>query len=166
MDDFDEFYRRYVRLVYALALARGIGGPEAEDLTQETLLRAWRSFGLLSGMAPPAQRAWLVRTLRNLAIDTWRRRRPEHSLDGVEPEPAGPADQTALRVDVGRALGVLGRRDREIVVLRYFEGMSSREIGEAMGIPEGTVRARLAAGRRVLAEQLGHWNAAEDCDDG
>ncbi len=73
MDDFEVFYRRNLRLVYAMALARGVPQTEAEDVTQETFLRAWRHFGLLSEMQPLAQRAWLVQAMRNLATDFWRR---------------------------------------------------------------------------------------------
>src|SRR5215470_7636204 len=101
MNEFDAFYRCNLRLVYAMALARGLPPCAAEDLTQETFLRAWRHFGLLSGLEPLAQRAWLLRTLRNLASDAWRRRRPVvgelHEDEGPSEE---PAERAALRLDV------------------------------------------------------------------
>src|SRR5207249_6145325 len=75
MSGFDVFYGDNVRLVYAMALARGVGPTCAEDLAQETFLRAWRHFELLCGMEPIARRAWLVRVLRNLAADDYRRRK-------------------------------------------------------------------------------------------
>src|SRR5262245_56155672 len=115
MDDLEAFYRRNVRLVYAMALAQDPNPTQAADLTQETFLRAWRHFERLSDMDPPAQRAWLIRTLRHLAIDQWRRERafPQagearfgreaDSAGGRSPglEPAEPSlapdDRAALR---------------------------------------------------------------------
>jgi len=153
MSDFEAFYRANVRLIYALARARN--AAEAEDLTQETFLRAWQHFGRLSRAEPPAQRAWLVRTLRNLATDVWRRQR----ADAVwrEPLPEPESDRADLRADLQHALKTLDGHDREIVTMRYLEEMNSREIGEALGLPEGTVRRRLAECRGVLAQHLSQW---------
>ncbi|HZT40746.1 MAG TPA: RNA polymerase sigma factor [Chthonomonadaceae bacterium] len=158
MNAFDDFYRGHIRLVYAMALARGAGPSLAEDLAQETFLRAWRHFGLLAGMDPPAQRAWLIRVVRNLAHDAWRR---EPMTVDTEGEPDRPAlesgERAALRLDVARALACLEEPDRELVVLRYFLELNSREIGEILGMPEGTVRRRLVDCRRQLRERLLPW---------
>jgi RNA polymerase sigma-70 factor (ECF subfamily) len=158
MDDLEAFYRGNVRLVYAMALAQDPDPTQAEDLTQETFLRAWRHFERLSGMDPPAQRAWLVRTLRHLAIDAWRRARafPQEALEPSGPS-MPPADRVALRLDVTRALGALEETDRQIVLLRYVMEMNSREIGEVLGMPEGTVRHRLMRCRSHLVERLAPW---------
>ena len=158
MNAFDAFYQGHIRLVYAMALARGINPSLAEDLAQETFLRAWRHFGLLAGMEPPAQRAWLIRVIRNLAYDAWRR---EPMTASAEDAPDGSAlasgERAALRLDVARALACLEEPDREIVVLRYFLELNSREIGEVLAMPEGTVRRRLVACRRQLRERLLPW---------
>jgi len=158
MSDFESFYRDHVQLVYALALSRSGDAWQAEDLTQETFLRAWQHFGALVEADPTARRAWLARTLRNLVIDTWRHR----SLVSLEPlgdaEPAPAPDERAeLRIDLTHALAGLDDTSREIVMLRYLEDLNSREIGEIMGLPEGTVRRRLAESRRVLADRLPQW---------
>jgi RNA polymerase sigma-70 factor (ECF subfamily) len=157
MDEFEAFYRRHMRLVYAVALARGGSAVEAEDLTQETFLRAWRNGGVLASLERGAQRAWLVRTARNLSVDVWRRRQLEEAAP--PPKGASPEEEarSGLRVDVERALAALGEGDRELVVLRYVEEMNSREIGEALGVPEGTVRRRLAGCREVLARELAQY---------
>src|ERR1051326_2526497 len=77
-DTFQQFHHQYVRLVYALAISRTGGDRwQAEDLAQETFVRAWQHFDRLEGIPPAAQKAWLARTLRNLAIDSWRRRSRE-----------------------------------------------------------------------------------------
>jgi RNA polymerase sigma-70 factor, ECF subfamily len=158
MNDFEAFYRGHARLVYTMALAQDPDPTRAEDLTQETFLRAWRHFERLTGLDPPAQRAWLVRTLRHLAIDLWRHDRsfPQEALEPPA-APLPPADRAALRLDVVRALGTLEETDRQIVLLRYVLEMNSREIGELLGMPEGTVRHRLMRCRHHLAEQLAQW---------
>jgi RNA polymerase sigma-70 factor (ECF subfamily) len=158
MSEFETFYREHVQLVYGIARSRSGEAGQAEDLTQDTFLRAWQHFDLLAGAEPAAQRAWLVRTLRNLSIDVWRRR----SLAPMEPLEAGEAaasqdDQAELRIDLAKALAALDEEDREMVMLRYLEDLNSREIGELLGLPEGTVRRRLSECRRILAEHLAGW---------
>src|SRR5690348_13062885 len=130
MNEFDAFYRRNLRLVFAMARVWQREPCLAEDLTQETFLRAWRHFGLLATMEAPAQRAWLLQVLRNLVSDAWRRSRsaPPEMYEPSE-LPEEPAERTALRLDVAQALSKLEAIDREIVVLRYFMQMNSREIG-------------------------------------
>jgi RNA polymerase sigma-70 factor (ECF subfamily) len=180
MNDLEAFYRGNARLVYALALGQTGNPADAEDLTQETFLRAWRHFRVLASLAPAAQRAWLIRTMRHLAIDTWRRTRQcsvlgarcsvedmeeaDAELHGVFPSEhrAPSTEHLALRADVAQALATLTPEDREIVTLRYFMEMNSREIGETLQMPEGTVRHRLMQCRQVLAERLAAWRPGGD----
>jgi RNA polymerase sigma-70 factor (ECF subfamily) len=157
MGEFERFYRSHVRLVQALALSRTGEAGAAEDVTQETFLRAWRNFGEVGPLPPPAQRAWLLRTARNLAIDRWRRQQREsQAIPDPQPE-AWPAE---LQMDVAAALAELAEGDRELVMMRYVEEMNSREIGEVLGVPEGTVRRRLSRCREVLAARLSQWDPA------
>src|SRR5215472_1655287 len=105
MDTFDAFYQTHLRFVYAMALARGAPPCEAEDLTQETFLRAWSHFRQVGACELPAQRAWLRRVLHNLANDAWQRNRlwsQERDEQAVAPKES-PED-LALRLDVARAL--------------------------------------------------------------
>ena len=159
MDDFEAFYRANVRLVYALMVPRATDIGHAEDLTQDTFLSAWRHFGELSGLEARARRAWLVRTARNLSIDAWRRRKVEADAQADLAPKAGNGGLQDLRLDVASALEGLEDGDRELVVMRYLEEMNSREIGEALGMPEGTVRRRLARCRKRLAQDLSQYAA-------
>jgi RNA polymerase sigma-70 factor (ECF subfamily) len=157
MGEFEAFYRSNVRMVYALMLARTTNVAAAEDLTQETFLRAWRRFHELSGFESGAQRAWLARTARNLLVDEWRResvRAREREESVAHPPEQATSD---LRMDLAQALASLEDGDREMVIMRYLEEMNSREIGEGLGMPEGTVRRRLARCRSLLAEKLRQW---------
>ncbi len=153
MEDFERFYREHVRLVLAIAAGRVAQAAAAEDLMQETFLRAWQHYSHVSLLPAPAQRAWLVRTVRNLATDAWRRQ----MLAEQTPADPAPEAQTELRLDVAQALAELAPEDRDLVVMRYVEEMNSREIGEALGVPEGTVRRRLAECRERLAPRLSQW---------
>jgi len=156
MSDFESFYRGNVQLVYAMALARLRDQWQAEDIVQETFVRAWQHFEAISAAEPPAQRAWLLRTMRNLATDAWRRQAafPVHALPVQHPDGGVGAD---LRMDTMNALMQLEETDREIVIMRYLQDMTSREIGEALGVPEGSVRRKLSECRQVLASSLGQW---------
>ncbi len=151
---FDAFYQQHLPLVFATALARCQNRTQAEDLAQETLLRAWRHFDTLRERDVNAQRAWLLRTLRHRAIEAWRQQRPECPTKADLAEDLTPS---ALRLDVIAALGQLELADREIVVLRYFLDLSSREIADVVGLPDGTVRRRLAQCRTRLAACLADW---------
>ena len=157
MADFEAFYRSNVRMVYALMLARTTNAAAAEDLTQETFLRAWRRFHDLARRETAGQRAWLVRTARNLLVDEWRRETVRARGHGESAGRSADPGARDLRLDLSRALAALDDGDREMVIMRYLEEMNSREIGEAVGMPEGTVRRRLAKCRRLLAQRLQQW---------
>lgn len=69
-----------------------------------------------------------------------------------------PAEQNELNAEVDEALGKLKEVEREVIVLRYFCGLNSREAGEVLQMPEATVRSHLAKARRQLAKELADWN--------
>ena len=128
MEHFERFYRDNVRWVLAVAAGRAAGAVQAEDLTQETFLRAWQHYPVVSQLPLPAQRAWLVQTVRHLATDDWRRQVRNGGRPAVGDSPAEPVE---LRLDVDAALAELSPEDRDLVAMRYVEGMNSREIGHS-----------------------------------
>ena len=162
-----------VTLVHAAALYRTayyLAGSvvEAEDLTQETYLRAYRGF---TGFRGGDVRAWLFTILRHVFLDECRRRKrmPEiGSADDVaftvassDPGVWTPsAESEALRClpseAVDRAFAALPPDWRLVVLLADIEELSYREIADVMGIPLGTVMSRLHRARRRLQEQLGN----------
>ncbi|MDX1931453.1 MAG: sigma-70 family RNA polymerase sigma factor [Capsulimonadales bacterium] len=164
-DPFVCFYRSHVRLVFATALSQGLDSQLAEDAVQETFLRAWRHFERLHRIPAVEQRAWLLVAARNVAR-TLRKRSGltgGHSeVEEVEEGGAdGPEGRTALRIDVAKAMESLSETDQAIVLLRYFSECSSGEIGEMLGMPEGTVRRRLSESRQRLAARLASWSSDE-----
>ena len=153
-ESFDRFYQRHLGLVRAMALARTGHTAQADDLTQETMLSAWRSFATLKDRDDSGQRAWLLTVLRHRAIESWRRAKPLELLSATE---AGCEDNPALRLDIARALATLSDSDRELIVLRYFEQCDATEIGAILSLPPGTVRRRLGEARVRLETALEAW---------
>jgi RNA polymerase sigma-70 factor, ECF subfamily len=150
----------YPRLVAAVALVAG-SRDAAEDAVQEALVRAWER-------PPGAKRidslaAWVTRVALNLSKSRLRRLRAEaRARDRIRGTGATAADPPESRSDVERALFKLPRRQREVTVLRYYLGMDVREIAEALGVSEGTVKTQLFRARRALAGMLGDDEEVED----
>lgn len=149
---FGALYARHAGALYALALRLVDDASLAEDLVQDTFLKALQTLGGYRGEAP--LRAWLKRVTTHLAIDRLRARRPAVDLDAVSmasPEP-GPESQ-------GAALGLLARIPvpaRTVVWLHTMEGWSHAEIGARFGMSESwsksLVSRALARLRGVLEE--------------
>nr|WP_313900034.1 sigma-70 family RNA polymerase sigma factor [Dactylosporangium roseum] len=148
-------------LAHALRLTGG-DRQRAEDLVQETLLRAWQHPGALDP-ARGSIRAWLFTTARNLAIDAWRRRsvRVGEVLTDHLPETPAADDETERAVEswvVSEALARLSQSHREVLVECFYRGRSVAEAAERLGVPPGTVKSRTFYALRSLKlvlEELG-----------
>lgn len=144
---------------YALRLTGG-DRSRAEDLVQDTLLRAWRHPAALDP-ARGSVRAWLFTTARNLAIDAWRR--PAGRLELVTDEvPEVPgvdeADRLLQSWLVAEALRRLSIDHRTVLVECFYGGRSVAEAAERLGVPPGTVKSRTHYALRALKlalEELG-----------
>lgn len=138
---------------YAQRLCHG-DRHRAEDLVQETLLRAWRHPAAMDPTRGSV-RAWLFTTARNLAIDAWRRRSvrvAEVSTDQV-PEPTPDIDEADRAVEawtVSEALNQLSTAHREVLRECFYHGRSVAEAATRLGIPAGTVKSRLHYALRAL----------------
>jgi RNA polymerase sigma-70 factor (ECF subfamily) len=158
-----ELYDRYGGMIYRLALRIVRDTGIAEDVVQETFLRAWNraeAFDSERGAAGP----WLLAIARNRALDYLRAqsRRGANTLELNEAEhPARFVDfpAEALNFDlarqVKRALEHLSDSQRQAIELAYFEGMSQTEIAERMGQPLGTVKTWMRRAMLRLRECMG-----------
>jgi RNA polymerase sigma-70 factor (ECF subfamily) len=164
--------------LYAAALRMTRSPADAEDLVQETYLRAYRGFGGFE--AGTNLKAWLYRILTNTYINTYRarKRRPEETdvdevedlylyrrLGGLEAADAGRSAEDELfdwftDDEVKHALEALPEQFRLAVLLADVEGFSYKEIAEILDIPIGTVMSRLHRGRKSLQKQLFEFAAA------
>ena len=110
----------------------------ADDLLQEALVRTYLAWGRVR---PGEELAYVRRSMSNLAIDRWRRRRPE-VLGGV-PERPGRHEHAAIedRDEIVDALAVLSARERTVVVLRFYADLSERQVADELGVSVGTVKS-------------------------
>ncbi|MCW2782646.1 MAG: rpoE [Marmoricola sp.] len=137
---------------YCLHLTRG-ASQHAEDVAQETLLRAWKNPKVLD-RSPDLVRAWLFRVAHNIVVDDWRRAstRSEIStepgtIDGVTEDGTDELLQSWLVAD---ALRSLSPDHQQALVECYYRGHTVASAARRLGIPEGTVKSRLHYGIRAL----------------
>ena len=149
---------------YALRLTGG-DRAAAEDVVQETLLRAWAHPRVLDPEAGSA-RAWLYTVARHIVIDDWRTRRSRTEMvtDDI-PEPRLPVDDTADAVVrswlVTEALGRLSAQHRAVIIECYYRGRSVEEAAQVLGVPPGTVKSRTHYAMRSLRLALQEMGVTE-----
>lgn len=160
-------YRRIYSLVYRMVQSE----QDAADLTQETFVRVYRALPKLR--AEGAQSAWVRRIATNLCLDWLRRRNNSPSVSSLDArqseesdnlqswEIADPSAEPDLLFSskerasaLYRAIEKLPADYRTVVILHYMEDMRVEEIGEALGVPAGTIKSRLSRARRELKRKL------------
>ena len=146
----------HLRALYGTAYRMTRNAHDAEDLVQETFLRAYRGFDRFQ---PGTNiRAWLFTILHRVRADAFRRAgRSPRTVEMIAEGPAVPAPQEALASgaeDIERALAALPEVFRVAVVLRDVEELSYDEIAAALAIPVGTVMSRIHRGRGLLRTAL------------
>ncbi len=170
--EFEALVRPHVDALYRTALRMTGKAASAEDLVQEALVRAWRSFG---GFQRGSNfKAWVFTILTNACINEYRRAaRGPRAVDFAQVEPAAREgdsylsveDVEALKARLGdearRALDKVPDEFRLVFVLATFEDLSYQEIAEALGIPIGTVMSRLFRARALLRDELADFARRE-----
>ena len=155
---FEQLYKRYARPVFGLALRRLGDRGRAEDAVQETFASIWRSAGSYKPERGPGA-PWLYAVARNAIVDRARLRAdlPAEIPDEAahEPGPGDQAEQGWVSWRIHRALEELPEREREVIALAYWSGLSQSEVAEFLGIPLGTVKTRTRSALSHLADILG-----------
>lgn len=153
---FGALYDRFARPLYALGLRWLQDVEDAEELVNDTLIRAWRHadrFDPARGRAG----AWLFGIARHVATDRLRTRgrRPGPPMDGA-PQPTGHLDVDGLADawEVAAALERLPAVQREVLLLAYRDDLSQSQIAEVLGVPLGTVKSRTYHALRAMAGLL------------
>lgn len=146
-------------LQFALKLTLG-DWYRAEDIVQETLVRAWRHPEIVGTGYGPV-RPWLLTVTRHIAIEMWRSRsRAEKAeaiiaaIDARLPDPAEPIEQVVTALDVRAVLAQLSPVHRRVIVEMYYRDHSVAETAEILGIPPGTVKSRSSNGLRRLRRAI------------
>jgi RNA polymerase sigma-70 factor (ECF subfamily) len=157
---FEQIVRRYQRPVISL-IARMTGDhARAEDLAQETFVKAFRSLAAFDTTRRLS--SWLFRIAHNTAIDALRRSQPQpasiHTIASGDAPTVQPAPDPVERKALGRALEAalaeLRPDHRAAIVLRYEEGLSFDEIGRVLGVAEATARSHVHRARKALTRLL------------
>jgi RNA polymerase sigma-70 factor, ECF subfamily len=155
---FEVLYHRYVRSVFGLALRRLHDRGQAEDAVQDAFTAVWRSTASYHPERGAAG-GWLYTVARNAIVDRLRRRGPatESELPELRSADRGPHElaedaDTAWRIH--RALEELQPREREVIELAYWSGMSQSEVSDYLALPLGTVKTRTRSALARLATVL------------
>lgn len=160
MPSWDDLVREHADRVYRLAYRLSGNQHDAEDLTQETFIRVFRS---LSNYRPGTFEGWLHRITTNLFLDMVRRRNkirmealPEEydRVPGDTPDPQQIFHDANLDPSLQQALDALPPEFRAAVVLCDIEGLSYEEIATTLGVKLGTVRSRIHRGRQAIRDHL------------
>lgn len=168
---FEYFVKTYQRKVFRLIYTLVRNAAEADALTQDVFVKAWRAVPDFKGEA--AFETWLNRIAVNAVRDSVRRRKPVVSfsdlvaaeeVDGADlPRAAEPTDGTSperdalsrqIRRRIGEALEALSPRQRAVFVMKHYEERSIAEIGAATGLDDGTVKSHLFRAARKLRQKL------------
>ena len=158
---FTSLIRSYERV--ALSVAYGVLGDAAAagDVTQDAFVRAWERLEDLR--EPERFGTWLCGIVRNMAVDYLRRRKPTAALGGDEPaeaerwtlDPVNEIGRRERHAQIAAAIASLDEVSRPVVVLRYYEGLSSKQIGDLLEISPSAVDMRLSRARKQLRVLLG-----------
>ena len=149
---FRHLVERYQKRAVAHAVTILFNRNDAEDVVQEAFVDAFKAIGTFDTSRTFYQ--WFYVLLRNRCYKMTARNRPAESLDDVQllASQRGVADETRFALE--KALYSLTREEREIVSLKYFDGLSYDELATHLQIPRGTVMSRLFNARRRLHEKL------------
>ncbi|MEE8388380.1 MAG: sigma-70 family RNA polymerase sigma factor [Acidiferrobacterales bacterium] len=165
MEIFDIFYRsrnsrrkleesraRLYRVAYAWCQNAAL----ADDLVQETLIKAYRKAGQLRD--PKAGQSWLFSILSNCYYDYFRRNRETEDIDNVtlveDTTPESETNELQIVDKVRKAVALLSQGQRQVITLVDLEGFSYIEVSQILDIPIGTVMSRLCRARNALKERL------------
>ncbi len=160
---FDRYVVPEIEVLYRVARSITRNPTDAEDLVQDTMLRAYRGIGGFDGRHP---RAWLLTIMRNAQINRVRRRRPEllrdpdTTMERLADEDSGDLGPEAQVVDgvydaaVETAVDALPEKFRAVVELVDIQGLSYREAAELLDVPTGTVMSRLHRARTRIRKHL------------
>lgn len=161
---FDALFSEHRGPVYAYLLGRSGDRDRAADLLQETFVRVWRHLETVLAVPEDRRRFHLLRIAANVATDAERRLKTRARLEGPFPElnePTTPPPSTeshAFSEALDAAIRSLPEEMRTVLTMQIVGGMTSEEIGQALGKPAGTVRSLLHVTRRNLERKLAAWN--------
>lgn len=159
IDAFEAIVRRHQTGVYRVALRMLGSRADAQDVTQDTFMRAWRSLGRFR--SDSAVSTWLYRIVTRRCLDVIAARRTtEHLDEGVKTSATDPgvsAEQRERLRAVTRAIALLPPEQRAALVLREFESLSYQEVADVLGTTVAAVKGRIHRARIAVLNQTAAW---------
>ena len=149
----EELYEDHYKELVAYGTRMSGSKELAEDLVQETFVKALMNTETVADLSPSKQRAWLFRTLKNLFFDCYRRVVLENKYEQSW-QPEYLEDRGIQKIENAMLLKSINPQDRAIFQLRYFDGYSAEEISQMMNLPPGTIRSKLSRCRKYLKQNL------------
>lgn len=146
----DDLYDQFGEALHRYAVRLSQDEDRADDLVQETLIRALAHLSLLERLNPHQQQAWLYKTLRNRFLDGERARQRQQNLLWQLAWEAEEATYMARALDLTEVLEQIPGLYREVLERQHLLGMTSEETGRELGVPAATVRSRLRLARKWL----------------
>ena len=148
-----DLYAKFYKELLAYCKAMTKSTASAEDLVQETYMRAFTHWEDVEDLSTSQCRAWLYRTARNLFIDQARKLARETPAEEEQLSLAS-FEEDLTQAAVAQLIARLPDGERTLFTMRDFEGYNARELGEMFDLPAATVRSRLASAKRRLREWL------------
>ena len=151
----EQLYRRYYSAAYLYCLSLSGDGHTAQDLVSEAFVKAYLSLP----DDVPSFRYWLLRVCRNIWIDHCRRQKHQAGQEALDflPDPDTPESiylKNEQKKVLWQALNTLSPRDRELIILHYFSGLSLKEIAPLVGKSYDSVRQRMGRLRNQLRPEM------------
>ena len=163
---FGELYAMYLDRIYRYVFYQVKDKMAAEDLTEEIFMKAWKAIGSYKGKERTFL-SWLYRIAHNHVIDSFRTRRQNSSLDMEtatgSSDPMREAERNLEEQEILRLVSCLPPKQKEVIILKFIEGLDNRDIQEITGKSQGAIRAiqmrALATLRQRLTQGvIGEWS--------
>lgn len=150
---FDSLVKEYQSRVRKFFLAQTLGDePLSDDLAQETFVKAYLKLSSFRGTSSFS--TWLFRIAYNVYYDYTRSLHTASDIDAAQAMPAEGASDTALQMDLYKALALLSDVQRTCITMQLIDGRSISDIASITGINEGTVKSHISRGKHVMTEYL------------
>ena len=168
---FGELYSIYLDRIYRYVFCQVKDRMTAEDLTEEIFLKAWKAIGSYKGKGQ-AFSAWLYRIAHNYMIDDFRRRKKQMSTEmeaaAITGNPEQESEERLLGQELLEHVSCLPENQKQVIILKFMEGLDNPEIGQIMGKSQGAIRIlqmralamlrqRLSQGAKVTGRETGKW---------
>jgi RNA polymerase sigma-70 factor (ECF subfamily) len=155
---FGELYSLYLDRIYRYVFYQVKDRMTAEDITEEVFIRAWKAIGSCRGREQTFS-SWLYRIAHNRVIDTFRSQRKELSIDmetlAEFRHPRVEAETALEWQELLKGIDCLPRNQKQVIILKFIEGLDNREIGQVIGKNQGAIRILQMRALAKLREKLG-----------